>query len=63
MILMLANYGVDRGLGGQAAKITDDDVPFTPAWQEKITGVKRGTSYHKLLVNLRKMPSIRMVVL
>ena len=40
--LMVANYGVDRGLGGEnAAKSYDDDVPYTPAWQERITGVKR----------------------
>lgn len=39
--LTLANYGVDRGIGGEAARTLDDDVPFTPAWQEKITGVKR----------------------
>jgi nitrate reductase / nitrite oxidoreductase, alpha subunit len=41
--LFLANYGVDRGLGGgDVAKSFDDDVPYTPAWQEKITSVKRG---------------------
>ena len=41
--LLVANYGVDRGLGGgNVAKTYDDDVPYTPAWQEKITGVKRG---------------------
>ncbi|WP_163971386.1 nitrate reductase subunit alpha [Oceanobacillus halotolerans] len=39
--LMLANYGIDRGLGGEAAKSYDDDTPFTPAWQEKISGVDR----------------------
>jgi nitrate reductase alpha subunit len=40
--LMLANYGVDRGLGDdQVAKSFDDDLPYTPAWQEKITGVNR----------------------
>lgn len=39
--LILANYGVDRGLGGTAAKDFDDQVPYTPAWQEKITGVKK----------------------
>ena len=38
--LTLANYGVNRGLGGQEPKDFNDDVPFTPAWQEK-TGVKR----------------------
>lgn len=39
--LVLANYGVDRGIGENAAKSYDDDIPFTPGWQEKITGVKR----------------------
>lgn len=39
--LTLANYGIDRGLGGEAAKSLQDDIPFTPAWQEKITGVKQ----------------------
>src|SRR3990167_6583885 len=40
--LSLANYGIDRGLGGgNVAKDFDDDVPYTPAWQEKHTGVKR----------------------
>jgi nitrate reductase alpha subunit len=40
--LMMANYGLDRGLGGEnVAKSYDDDVLGTPAWQEKITGVSR----------------------
>ena len=40
--LFVANYGIDRGLGGgNAASSFDDDVPYTPAWQERITGVKR----------------------
>jgi nitrate reductase alpha subunit len=39
--LLVANYGIDRGLGGQAvAKSYDEDVPYTPRWQESITGVK-----------------------
>ncbi len=39
--LLCGNYGVDRGLGGDnVAKSYDDDVPYTPAWQERITGVK-----------------------
>ncbi|WP_157018460.1 nitrate reductase subunit alpha [Mesorhizobium xinjiangense] len=37
--LMCAHYGLDRGLGGTAAQSYDDDVPYTPAWQETITGV------------------------
>lgn len=39
--LTLANYGVDCGYGGE--NVTKDllaDVPYTPRWQEKHTGVK-----------------------
>ncbi len=40
--LLAANYGIDRGLGGgHVAASYDDDVPYTPAWQETITGVPR----------------------
>jgi nitrate reductase alpha subunit len=40
--LFCANYGVDRGFGGgNVAKSYDDDVPFSPAWAEKVTGVPR----------------------
>jgi nitrate reductase alpha subunit len=39
--LIIANYGVDRGLGGLAAQSFDDETPYTPAWAEKITGVPR----------------------
>lgn len=37
--LLCANYGIDRGLGGEAAQSYDDDTPYTPHWQEAITGV------------------------
>lgn len=40
--LQMANYGVDQGLGGpNVATSYDDDVPYTPAWQEKHTSVPR----------------------
>jgi nitrate reductase alpha subunit len=40
--LFCANYGVDRGFGGaNVASSYDDDIPFTPAWAEKVTGVPR----------------------
>jgi nitrate reductase / nitrite oxidoreductase, alpha subunit len=39
--LSMANYGVDQGLGGAVATSYNDDVPYTPAWQEKHTSVKR----------------------
>ncbi|WP_037586815.1 nitrate reductase subunit alpha [Stenoxybacter acetivorans] len=39
--LTIANYGIDRGLGGEnVASDYMQDVPYTPAWQEKHTGVK-----------------------
>jgi nitrate reductase / nitrite oxidoreductase, alpha subunit len=39
--LLLANYGIDRGLGGgNVASAFEQNVPYTPAWQESITGVK-----------------------
>jgi nitrate reductase alpha subunit len=38
--LLAANYGVDRGFGGEnVASDYSEDIPYTPAWQEKITGV------------------------
>ncbi len=38
--LFCANYGLDRGLGGEwIAKDYSDDVPYSPKWAEKITGV------------------------
>jgi nitrate reductase alpha subunit len=40
--LLCANYGIDRGFGGQhVAKSYDDNIAYTPAWQERITGVSR----------------------
>ncbi|MFO1148063.1 MAG: nitrate reductase subunit alpha [Alsobacter sp.] len=40
--LFLANYGVDRGFGGgDVAKSYAENVPYTPAWCERISGVPR----------------------
>ena len=40
--LFLANYGVDRGFGGaHVASSYDDNEPYTPAWAERITVLKR----------------------
>ncbi|MFO1185956.1 MAG: nitrate reductase subunit alpha [Bauldia sp.] len=40
--LFLANYGVDRGFGGEhIGKTYDDPAPYTPAWAEAISGVPR----------------------
>ncbi len=38
--LFMANYGLDRGLGGDnLATSYDENEPYTPAWAEQITGV------------------------
>lgn len=38
--IMLAHYGVERGLNDpETARDYNDDIPYTPKWQEKITGV------------------------
>ncbi|MCF6094466.1 nitrate reductase subunit alpha [Microaerobacter geothermalis] len=39
--LMLANVGIGRGLAGDYPVNYDDPKPYTPAWQEAITGVDR----------------------
>ncbi|MAQ38184.1 nitrate reductase subunit alpha [Thioclava sediminum] len=38
--LLCANYGLDRGLGGDwVSHDFNEDLPYTPKWAEKITGV------------------------
>lgn len=39
--LMMAHAGVGRGLPGDYPVDYDDPKPYTPAWQESITGVKK----------------------
>ena len=40
--LLAGNYGIDRGLPGEEPGGSyDADRPYTPAWQESITGVPR----------------------
>jgi len=40
--LMMAHYGLDRGLDDpNVARSYDDDLPYTPAWQERITSVAK----------------------
>jgi nitrate reductase / nitrite oxidoreductase, alpha subunit len=42
--LLMAQFGVDRGLAGAyPAGYDDDTLPYTPAWQEKFTGIDRKT--------------------
>ncbi|MEQ8657841.1 MAG: nitrate reductase subunit alpha [Hyphomicrobiales bacterium] len=45
--LFCANYGLDRGLGGDwVSKDYADETPGTPAWAEKITGVSADKIIH-----------------
>jgi len=39
--LLMAQYGVPRGLEGDYPGSYDDDAPYTPAWSEKYTGMSR----------------------
>ena len=40
--LMVANYGIDRGLKDiNVASSYNDNIPYTPFWQEKITNIKK----------------------
>jgi nitrate reductase alpha subunit len=41
--LLMGQFGVARGLEGDYSKDYDDEVAFTPAWQERFTGVDRET--------------------
>lgn len=42
--LLMAQFGVGRGLPGEYPRSYDDEeAPYTPAWQEKFTGIGRQT--------------------
>jgi nitrate reductase alpha subunit len=42
--VLMAQYGVGRGLGGdEPADYDDEAAPYTPAWSEKYTGIDRKT--------------------
>jgi nitrate reductase alpha subunit len=41
--LVMAQFGVARGLPGDYPQHYTDDMPYTPAWQEKFTGIHRDT--------------------
>src|SRR5690606_34609824 len=42
--VLMSQFGVDRGLGGSYPKDYDDEESsYTPAWQEKFSGVGRET--------------------
>ena len=65
--LQVANYGVARGLPGEmAAKDFNDDTPYTPAWQERITGTPREqliTVAHQFAENADKTHGKSMVII
>jgi len=65
--LFIANYGLDRGLGGaQVAKDFSENVPYTPAWAEKITGVPADhivTVAREFALNAEKTHGRSMVIL
>jgi nitrate reductase / nitrite oxidoreductase, alpha subunit len=41
--LLMAQFGVSRGLGGDYPASYEADKPFTPKWQEKYTGIAADT--------------------
>lgn len=41
--LLMAQFGVPRGLPGEYPQSYEDDSLYTPAWQEKYTGIHRET--------------------
>ncbi|MCC7079029.1 MAG: nitrate reductase subunit alpha [Burkholderiales bacterium] len=41
--LLMAQFGVGRGLDGAYPSSYDEDAPYTPAWQERHTGIGRDT--------------------
>ncbi|MDF1587044.1 nitrate reductase subunit alpha [Marinimicrococcus flavescens] len=65
--LLCANYGLDRGFGGaNVATSYEEDVPFTPAWAERITGVsvdKIVTVAREFATNAEKTGGRSMVIL
>ncbi len=65
--LFVANYGLDRGLGGEhVAKTYDENVPYTPAWAGRITGVPAGhieTVAREFALNAEKTNGKSMVIL
>ncbi|HET9653173.1 MAG TPA: nitrate reductase subunit alpha, partial [Usitatibacter sp.] len=65
--LQAAQYGIARGLPGElAAKGFDDDTPYTPAWQERITGTPRDqviTVARQFAANAEKTEGRSMVII
>ncbi|WP_305806589.1 nitrate reductase subunit alpha [Stenotrophomonas sp. YIM B06876] len=65
--LQVAQYGIARGLPGEmAAADFDDNTPYTPAWQEQITGVPRDQIIavaHQFADNAHKTEGRSMVII
>ncbi len=65
--LFCANYGLDRGLGGDhVARSFDENIPYTPAWAERITGVPADhivTVAREFATNAEKTGGKSMVIL
>jgi nitrate reductase alpha subunit len=65
--LQAAQYGIPRGLPGElAASDFDDNTPYTPAWQEQITGVPRAqiiTVARQFAENAEKTEGRSMVII
>ena len=65
--LFVTNYGLDRGLGGDnVANSYDENVPYTPAWAETITGVRAdaiATVAREFARNAEKTQGRSMVIL
>ena len=51
--------GVDRGLGGECAKSYADNIPFTPAWQEKSPTSKHSMPSHSAVNLPQPRPRLR----
>ena len=65
--LFCANYGLDRGLGGEhVSNDYADNIPYTPAWAERITGVPAEqivTVAREFATNAEKTKGKSMVIL
>ncbi|RBI77494.1 nitrate reductase subunit alpha [Roseovarius sp. TE539] len=65
--LFCANYGLDRGFGGEwVASDYEADIPYTPKWAEKITGVSADkiiTVAREFALNAEKTQGKSMVIL
>lgn len=65
--LFMANYGLERGFNDKnCAKSFDENIPYTPAWAEKITGVPKEsiiTVAREFALNAEKTNGRSMVIL